>query len=72
MSVTDVKSIVLQDVVRELIARHGGVRPAARVLKVSAAYVSRLARGEKIWPSDRLLQKLGVARIVAYVRAAQR
>jgi len=63
---TDINSACLRDAVHVVIAKHGGVRPAARVLQVTAAYLSRLNRGHKVWPNDRLLRKLGVRRSVIY------
>lgn len=63
---TNLNAACLQDAVREVIEKHGGVRPAARVLKVSPAYLSRLSRGAKIWPGDALLKKLRVRRSVIY------
>lgn len=67
-SLTNTNSIVLQDVLRQKIEQHGGVRAAARVLEISAAYLSRLSRGEKIWPDDKLLKKLRIRRSVIYWR----
>lgn len=65
-SQTDLNNACLQDAVREVIKKHGGVRPAARALKMTAAYLSRLSRGAKVWPNDRLLKKFGVRRSVIY------
>jgi hypothetical protein len=50
--------------VDELAKRHGSLRAAARVLKLTPAYLSRLRSGEKINPSDKVLKKLGLRRSV--------
>ncbi len=50
-----------------LTERHGSLRAAARVLKVDAGYLSRLRDGLKTNPSDRLLKKLGIKRVVTIV-----
>lgn len=65
---TEVNNLELKEAIAELVERHGGVRAAARVLKISGAYLSRLNRGEKIWPDDKVLKKLGVRRTVIYWR----
>jgi hypothetical protein len=70
-SATNTNAVVLQDVLRQKIEQHGGVRAAARVLQISAAYLSRLSRGEKIWPDDKLLKKLRVRRSVIYWRLGE-
>jgi hypothetical protein len=64
--VTETNNIVLRDAIGLKIKQHGGTRAAARVLQVSAAYLSRLHRGSKDWPDDKLLRKLGVRRSVIY------
>ena len=71
MSYTNTNAVVLQDVLKQKIQQHGGVRAAARVLGISAPYLSRLARGEKIWPEDKLLKKLKVRRSVIYWRLGE-
>lgn len=54
--------------IEELVERHGSLRAAARVLKVDHAYLSRLMTGVKCAPSDALLRKLGLRRVVTYSR----
>jgi len=58
--------------VAELVGKHGGVRPAARVLKMDHGYLHRLLTGEKKEPSAAVLRKLGLRRVVTvtYVRIA--
>jgi len=59
---------VIAERIQELTARHGSLRAAARVLKVSPAYLSRLSRNEKEHPSDEFLRKLGIRRTITYER----
>jgi hypothetical protein len=58
----------LRERIKELEAQHGGLNAAARVLKVDAGYLSRLASGEKDTPSDKLLRKMGLRRVVWFER----
>jgi hypothetical protein len=60
----------LQARIKELEAQHGGLNAAARVLKVDPGYLSRLASGEKDAPSNKLLRKLGLRRVVWFERLA--
>lgn len=50
----------------EIIAHHGGVRAASRVLEVDAGYLSRLANGSKSRPGKPLLKKLGLCEVIGY------
>ena len=54
--------------IRELEMQHGGLRAAARVLKCDAAYLLRLRDGEKPNPGAAMLRKLGLKKVVTYVR----
>lgn len=54
--------------IRELEVQHGGLRAAARVLDCDAAYLLRLRDGEKCNPSTKILRKLGLKKVVTYVR----
>ena len=63
---------LLQRRIWELVDRHISMRATARVLKVDHAYLSRLASGEKENPSDALLRKLGLRRVVTYKEFARR
>ncbi len=54
----------LQRFISAVIAQHSGVRPAARVLDIDAGYLSRLRDGKKVNPSNRLLRRLGLRKIV--------
>jgi nitrate reductase beta subunit len=55
--------------VRELIAQHGGLRPAARAIRMTPQYLLRLGNGEKTNASAKVLRKLGLVRVVTYLRA---
>jgi hypothetical protein len=55
--------------IRELEAKHGGLRAAARALDCDAAYLLRLRDGEKRNPSAAMLRKLGLKKVVTYVLA---
>jgi len=50
-----------------LVDKHGSVRAAARVLGIDHAYLYRLKVGEKTDPSDALLKKLKLRRVVSYI-----
>lgn len=54
--------------VAELIAQHGSLRAASRVLDMDAGYLSRLASGEKDDPGDLFLSRMGLRRVVTYER----
>lgn len=63
---TKINNLALTQRLDQLVERYGGVRATARVLGVTAAYISRLRRGEKMWPDDKILKKLKVQRTVIY------
>ena len=52
----------------ELVAVHGSLRAVGRVLDVDHAYLSRLYHGQKKEPSVAVLKKLGLVRVVTYLR----
>ena len=56
--------------IQELAKHHGSLRAAARVLKIDHAYLWRLQQGDKTEPSEDVLRKLELRRIVKviYVR----
>ena len=56
--------------VAELVARHGGLRPAARALRMTPQYLYRLGNGEKKNASVAMLRKLGLRRVVTYIRSS--
>jgi len=53
-----------------LVELHGGIRSAGRVLGIDPGYLVRLRDGKKSNPSDDVLEKLGLKRVVevSYVR----
>lgn len=54
----------LQKRLRDLARIHGGYRALGRLYGVDHAYLCKLRRGEKNNPSDELLAKLNLRRIV--------
>lgn len=58
----------LQVRVDELVLKHGSLRKAGRVVGLTGQYLYRLQVGEKKHPSDAALKKLGLRRVVYYVR----
>lgn len=52
--------------IQALAKQHGSLRAAARVLEIDAGYLSRLQDGAKTEPSEAVLKKLGLRRIVTY------
>ena len=56
--------------IQQLAKQHGSLRAAARVLEIDHGYLSRLQNGVKTEPSDDVLRKLGVKRVVSYVPRA--
>ena len=58
----------LQERIDELVLKHGTQRAVARVLKVDHGYLSRLRRGVVTMPSNGLLRRLKLRRVVYYVR----
>ena len=63
--------VTLAERVDELIAQHGSIRKAARVLEVDHAHLFRVKKGEK-QPSDDLLRRMGLTRHVHYTRLGEK
>lgn len=63
MKLTDPFFIVGQ-AVEAKVKQHGSLRAAARVLRVTPAYLCRLRQGKMRNPSDALLRKLDLVREV--------
>ena len=61
--------MTLQERVRELEQQHGGLRAAARAIQIEPSYLCRLGTGEKAQPSEAILRRLGLRRVVTYKRA---
>lgn len=53
--------MTLQDRIDELVAQHGGLRAAARVLQMDPSYLLRLHSGEKTNPHERHAAPAGPA-----------
>lgn len=62
--------MTLTDRIEELVEQHGGLRKAARAVRIDPGYLSRLRAGEKDEPSATTLRKLGLKRMVYYARAS--
>lgn len=60
--------MTLLERIMELKSVHGSLRAAGRVVKIDAAYLSRLCNGTKRGPSARTLRKLGLRKVVDYER----
>ena len=54
--------------IEELVEQYGSIKEVANHLGVGAAYLHRLANGSKTSPSEDVIKKLGLRRIVSYVR----
>ena len=67
-----VVTTTLRSHIDSLIAKHGGLRAAARVLKMTPQYLYRLQAGEKDNPSEKMLRKLGLRRAVTVTYSAAR
>ena len=57
----------LQGAVRHRIRQAGGLRRLSRSSGVSASYLCRISKGARIEPSEEILEKLGLSRVVHYV-----
>ena len=60
------KILTIPQAVDALVARHGSLRKAARIVQINYAYLSRLRSEEKTEPTDAVLRRLGLRRIVTY------
>jgi ferredoxin-fold anticodon binding domain-containing protein len=49
-----------------LVDRHGSLRNVGKILGIDHAYLCRLQAGDKVNPSDAVLKKLGLQRVVTY------
>lgn len=59
----------MQERIDELVLKHGTLRAVGRVLKVDPGYLSRLRRGIVTMPSNGLLRRMRLRRVIYYVRA---
>lgn len=58
--------LMIPTVIDALVAKHGGLRAAARAIQINYAYLSRLRSGEKTNPTAATLRKLGLKKVVTY------
>lgn len=68
LAIAYAKDVTLAGRVSELVERYGSLRAAARVLRVDHGYLHRLRDGSKKEPSHALLRRMGLRRVVHYVR----
>ena len=56
----------LKTAVRARIHAAGGLRRLSRQTKVSPSYLCRISKGERVVPSDDILAKLGLEKVIRY------
>lgn len=56
--------------VEDLVEKYGSTREAAQALGVNHTYLCRLESGFKNNPSDEILRRLGLVRVVTYRKLA--
>lgn len=52
--------------IEQLISHHGTLRGVSRETKIDIAYLHRLYKGDMSNPSDEILEKLGLIKVVDY------
>lgn len=57
----------LQEAVKARIKAQKGLRSLSRRLNISPSYISKMATGKRVDPTDETLEKLGLVRKVVYV-----
>ena len=65
-STEQVSLISLGEAVQTVVKRYGGVRATAKATGIAASYISRLMRGHKLAPSDKILRSLGIVSVTYY------
>lgn len=58
--------VTLEEAVRTVVERHGGIRAAERATGVDKSFISRLMRGQKVAPSAETLEALGLRAVPLY------
>jgi len=58
--------VTLEEAVRAVVERHGGVRAAERATGVDKSFISRLMAGKKVAPSAETLEALGLRAVPLY------
>lgn len=64
--------MTLAERIAELAEQHGSLRAAARVIDIDVGYLSRLANGEKVRPSKKFLDRMGLRAVLNYERTASK
>ena len=62
----NVRLVTLEEAVRAVVARHGGVRAAERATGVCKSFISRLMNGRNVAPSAKTLEALGLLAVPLY------
>lgn len=57
---------ILRARVDAVVKHFGSLRVAGRALRINYAYLQRLRSGEKVNPTDAVLKKLGLRKVVTY------
>lgn len=60
--------MTLQARIDQLVQQHGSLRAVARVMECSPPYICRLRSGVTKNPGPAVLRKLGLRKVVTYVR----
>ena len=63
----DTAMVTLKERIDELCEKHGSLRKAAKAVDVDFGYLSGLRSGEKNNPSEKIISKLGLKKVVTYV-----
>ena len=63
----DTAMITIKERIDELCEKHGSLRKAAKIIDVDFGYLSGLRSGTKTNPSEKILSKLGLKKVVTYV-----
>lgn len=62
------ETVSIDQCIADLVAQHGSLRKAGRVVGLTGQYLYRLQAGEKKNPSEATLRKLGLRQVISYVR----
>lgn len=62
------ETVSIDQHIAQLVAKHGSLRKVGRVVGLTGQYLYRLQVGEKTNPSEAALRKLGLRRVISYVR----
>ena len=59
--------VTLKERIDELCEKHGSLRNTSKIIDVDFGYLSGLRSGEKNNPSEKIISKLGLKKVVTYV-----